>query len=227
MNKKTKFSKLVNEKIDSSKTYTIDEAVSIIMEFKRESFVESVDVAYNLGVDPKHADQNIRLNLMLPHGAGKEVTVLALVNADKEKEAQDAGADFVGNKDYLEKIKGGWTDVDKIVVTPDLMAEIGKLGKILGPKGLMPNPKAGTVTNDVAKSVKELKAGKIDVRVEKNGILHSSIGKTSFSEDNLKENFKVFHNAVMSAKPNSFKGTFLNSISLSSSLGPGIKVGVE
>ena len=227
MNKKTKFSKLVNEKIDSSKTYTIDEAVSIIMEFKRASFVESVDVAYNLGVDPKHADQNIRLNLMLPHGAGKEVTVLALVNADKEKEAQDAGADFVGNKDYLEKIKGGWTDVDKIVVTPDLMAEIGKLGKILGPKGLMPNPKAGTVTNDVAKSVKELKAGKIDVRVEKDGILHSSIGKTSFSEDNLKENFKVFHNAVMSAKPNSFKGTFLNSISLSSSLGPGIKVGVE
>ena len=227
MNKKTKFSKLVNEKIDSSKTYTIDEAVSIIMEFKRESFVESVDVAYNLGVDPKHADQNIRLNLMLPHGAGKEVTVLALVNADKEKEAQDAGADFIGNKDYLEKIKGGWTDVDKIVVTPDLMAEIGKLGKILGPKGLMPNPKAGTVTNDVAKSVKELKAGKIDVRVEKDGILHSSIGKTSFSEDNLKENFKVFHNAVMSAKPNSYKGTFLNSISLSSSLGPGIKVGVE
>tara|TARA_Y100001970_G_scaffold18989_1_gene21279 strand:+ start:188 stop:871 length:684 start_codon:yes stop_codon:yes gene_type:complete len=227
MNKKTKFSKLVNEKIDSSKTYTIDEAVSIIMEFKRESFVESVDVAYNLGVDPKHADQNIRLNLMLPHGAGKEVTVLALVNADKEKEAQDAGADFIGNKDYLEKIKGGWTDVDKIVVTPDLMAEIGKLGKILGPKGLMPNPKAGTVTNDVAKSVKELKAGKIDVRVEKDGILHSSIGKTSFSEDNLKENFKVFHNAVMSAKPNSFKGTFLNSISLSSSLGPGIKIGVE
>lgn len=227
MNKKTKFSKLVNEKIDSSKTYTIDEAVSIIMEFKRESFVESVDVAYNLGVDPKHADQNIRLNLMLPHGAGKEVTVLALVNADKEKEAQDAGADFIGNKDYLEKIKGGWTDVDKIVVTPDLMAEIGKLGKILGPKGLMPNPKAGTVTNDVAKSVKELKAGKIDVRVEKDGILHSSIGKTSFSEDSLKENFKVFHNAVMSAKPNSFKGTFLNSISLSSSLGPGIKIGVE
>ena len=227
MNKKTKFSKLVNEKIDSSKTYTIDQAVSIIMEFKRASFVESVDVAYNLGVDPKHADQNIRLNLMLPHGAGKEVTVLALVNADKEKEAQDAGADFVGNKDYLEKIKGGWTDVDKIVVTPDLMAEIGKLGKILGPKGLMPNPKAGTVTNDVAKSVKELKAGKIDVRVEKNGILHSSIGKTSFSENDLKENFKVFHNAVMSAKPNSFKGTFLNSISLSSSLGPGIKVGVE
>ena len=227
MNKKTKFSKLVNEKIDSSKTYTIDEAVSIIMEFKRASFVESVDVAYNLGVDPKHANQNIRLNLMLPHGAGKEVTVLALVNADKEKEAQDAGADFVGNKDYLEKIKGGWTDVDKIVVTPDLMAEIGKLGKILGPKGLMPNPKAGTVTNDVAKSVKELKAGKIDVRVEKDGILHSSIGKTSFSEDNLKENFKVFHNAVMSAKPNSFKGTFLNSISLSSSLGPGIKIGVE
>ena len=211
MNKKTKFSKLVNEKIDSSKTHTIDEALSIIMEFKRGSFVESVDVAYNLGVDPKHADQNIRLNMMLPHGSGKEVTILALVNADKEKEAKDAGADFVGSQDYLDKIKGGWTDVDKIVVTPDLM----------------PNPKAGTVTNDVGKSIKELKAGKIDVRVEKNGILHSSIGKTSFSENDLKENFNVFHRAVISAKPNSFKGTFLNSISLSSSLGPGIKVGVE
>ena len=227
MNKKTKFSKLVNEKIDSSKLYTIDEALSMLMEFKRDSFVESVDIAYNLGVDPKHADQNIRLNIMLPHGSGKEVTVLALVNTDKEKEAKEAGADFIGNKDYLDKIKGGWTDVDKIVVTPDLMAEIGKLGKILGPKGLMPNPKAGTVTNDVGKSIKELKAGKIDVRVEKNGILHSSIGKTSFSENDLKENFRVFHNAVMSAKPNSFKGTFLNSISLSSSLGPGIKIGVE
>ncbi len=227
MNKKTKFSKLVNEKIDSLKLHTIDEALSILMEFKRESFVESVDVAYNLGVDPKHADQNIRLNIMLPHGSGKEVTVLALVNADKEKEAKEAGADFVGNKDYLDKIKSGWTDVDKIVVTPDLMAEVGKLGKILGPKGLMPNPKAGTVTNDVGKSIKELKAGKIDVRVEKNGILHSSIGKTSFSENDLKENFNVFHHAVMGSKPNSFKGTFLNSISLSSSLGPGIKVGVE
>tara|TARA_B100000427_G_scaffold133646_1_gene111200 strand:+ start:232 stop:915 length:684 start_codon:yes stop_codon:yes gene_type:complete len=227
MNNNTKFSKLVNEKIDSSKLYTIDEALSMLMEFKRDSFVESVDIAYNLGVDPKHADQNIRLNIMLPHGSGKEVTVLALVNTDKEKEAKEAGADFIGNKDYLDKIKGGWTDVDKIVVTPDLMAEIGKLGKILGPKGLMPNPKTGTVTNDVGKSIKELKAGKIDVRVEKNGILHSSIGKTSFSENDLKENFKVFHNAVMGSKPNSFKGTFLNSISLSSSLGPGIKVGVE
>ena len=149
------------------------------------------------------------------------------MNADKEKEAKDAGADFVGNKEYLEKIKSGWTDVDKIVVTPDLMSEIGKLGKVLGPKGLIPNPKSGTVTNDIEKSVKELKAGKIDARVEKNGILQSSIGKTSFSENDLKENFKVLHGAVMSAKPNSFKGTFLNSISISSTLGPGIKLGVE
>ncbi len=146
------------------------------------SLSSSLGPGIKVGVDPKHADQNIRLNIMLPHGSGKEVTVLALVNADKEKEAKDAGADFVGSQDYLDKIKGGWTDVDKIVVTPDLMAEVGKLGKILGPKGLMPNPKAGTVTNDVGKSIKELKAGKIDVRVEKNGILHSSIGKTSFSE---------------------------------------------
>jgi len=164
---------------------------------------------------------------MLPHGIGKKVVILAVVNADKEKEAKDAGADLVGNKEYLEKIKSGWTDIDKIVVTPDLMSEIGKLGKVLGPKGLMPNPKSGTVTNDIEKSVKELKAGKIDARVEKNGILQSSIGKTSFSESDLKENFKVLHSAVMSAKPNSFKGTFLNSISISSTLGPGIKIGVE
>jgi len=225
--KKTKFSKLVNEKMDSSKTHTIDEAISLLMEFKKTSFAESVDVSYNLGVDPRHADENIRLNLMLPHGIGKKVVILAVVNADKEKEAKDAGADLVGNKEYLEKIKSGWTDVDKIVVTPDLMSEIGKLGKVLGPKGLMPNPKSGTVTNDIEKSVKELKAGKIDARVEKNGILQSSIGKTSFSENDLKENFKVLHGAVMSAKPNSFKGTFLNSISISSTLGPGIKLGVE
>ena len=178
-------------------------------------------------VDPRHADEIIRLSINLPHGIGKEVSVLAIVNADKEAEAKEAGADFVGKDNFLEKIKGGWTDVDKIVVTPDLMAELGKLGKVLGPKGLMPNPKSGTVTNDVAKAIKELKAGKLDARVEKNGILQSSIGKTSFTEDQLKENFKVLQSAVMSAKPNSFKGKYLNSISLSSSLGPGIKIGTE
>ena len=151
----------------------------------------------------------------------------AIVNADKEAEAKDAGADFVGKDEFLDKIKAGWTDVDKIVVTPDLMVELGKLGKVLGPKGLMPNPKSGTVTNDVAKAIKELKAGKLDARVEKNGILQSSIGKTSFTEEQLKENFNTLQGAVMSAKPNSFKGKYLKSISISSTLGPGIKIGTE
>jgi len=225
--KLTKFSKAVSEKLDNSKLYNIEEAFNMLMNFKREAFTESVDVAFNLGVDPRHADENIRLSINLPHGIGKEVSVLAIVNADKEDEAKKAGADFVGKDDFLEKIKGGWTDVDKIVVTPDLMAELGKLGKVLGPKGLMPNPKSGTVTNDVAKAIKELKAGKLDARVEKNGILQSSIGKTSFSEDQLKENFNTFQTAVMSAKPNSFKGKYLKSVVISSTLGPGIKIGIE
>ena len=225
--KLTKFSKSVTEKLNSSKLYNVEEALSLMMNFKRDAFNESVDVAFNLGVDPRHAEENIRLSLNLPHGIGKEVSVLAIVNADKEKEAKDAGADFVGKDEFLEKIKGGWTEVDKIVVTPDLMAQLGKLGKVLGPKGLMPNPKSGTVTNDVAKAIKELKAGKLDARVEKNGILQSTIGKTSFSEDQLKENFNVLQTAVMSAKPNSFKGKYVKSVSISSTLGPGIKVGIE
>jgi large subunit ribosomal protein L1 len=225
--KNTKFAKLVSEKLDSSKSYGIDEAMSLLMELKKSSFAESVDVAFNLGVDPRHAEENIRLSLILPHGIGRSVSVLAIVNSEKEAEAKKAGADFVGSEEYLEKIKSGWTDVDKIVVTPDLMGQLGKLGKVLGPKGLMPNPKSGTVTNDIAKAIKELKAGKLDARVEKNGILQSSIGKTSFSEEELKENFETLRSALMSAKPNSFKGKYLNSISLSSTLGPGIKIGTE
>ena len=225
--KNTKFAKLVSEKLDSSKSYGIDEAMSLLMELKKSSFAESVDVAFNLGVDPRHAEENIRLSLILPHGIGRSVSVLAIVNSEKEAEAKEAGADFVGSEEYLEKIKSGWTDVDKIVVTPDLMGQLGKLGKVLGPKGLMPNPKSGTVTNDIAKAIKELKAGKLDARVEKNGILQSSIGKTSFSEQELKENFETLRSALMSAKPNSFKGKYLNSISISSTLGPGIKIGTE
>lgn len=225
--KNTKFAKSVSEKLDYSKSYGIDEAMSLLMGLKRSTFAESVDVAFNLGVDPRHAEENIRLSLILPHGIGRNVSVLAIVNSEKEAEAKEAGADFVGNEEYLEKIKSGWTDVDKIVVTPDLMGQLGKLGKVLGPKGLMPNPKSGTVTNDVAKAIKELKAGKLDARVEKNGILQSSIGKTSFSEQELKENFETLRSALMSAKPNSFKGKYLNSISISSTLGPGIKIGTE
>ena len=225
--KNTKFSKSVSEKLDSTKSYGIDEAMSLLMELKRSSFAESVDVAFNLGVDPRHAEENIRLSLILPHGIGRSVSVLAIVNPEKEAEAKEAGADFVGSEEYLEKIKSGWTDVDKIVVTPDLMGQLGKLGKVLGPKGLMPNPKSGTVTNDISKAIKELKAGKLDARVEKNGILQSSIGKTSFSEQELKENFETLRSALMSAKPNSFKGKYLNSISISSTLGPGINIGTE
>jgi|TARA_B110000914_G_scaffold168467_1_gene149017 large subunit ribosomal protein L1 len=225
--KNTKFAKSVSEQLDYSKSYGIDEAMSLLMGLKRSTFAESVDVAFNLGVDPRHAEENIRLSLILPHGIGRNVSVLAIVNSEKEAEAKEAGADFVGNEEYLEKIKSGWTDVDKIVVTPDLMGQLGKLGKVLGPKGLMPNPKSGTVTNEVAKAIKELKAGKLDARVEKNGILQSSIGKTSFSEQELKENFETLRSALMSAKPNSFKGKYLNSISISSTLGPGIKIGTE
>jgi len=225
--KNTKFAKSVSEQLDYSKSYGIDEAMSLLMGLKRSTFAESVDVAFNLGVDPRHAEENIRLSLILPHGIGRNVSVLAIVNSEKEAEAKEAGADFVGNEEYLEKIKSGWTDVDKIVVTPDLMGQLGKLGKVLGPKGLMPNPKYGTVTNEVAKAIKELKAGKLDARVEKNGILQSSIGKTSFSEQELKENFETLRSALMSAKPNSFKGKYLNSISISSTLGPGIKIGTE
>ena len=227
MAKLTKKQKLIAEKFDGEKFYALPDALEILSSVSSSKFKEALDVSVNLGVDPRHAEENIRLSISLPHGIGKDVSVLAIVNVDKEAEAKEARADFVGKDEFLDKIKGGWTDVDKIVVTPDLMAELGKLGKVLGPKGLMPNPKSGTVTNDVAQAIKELKAGKLDARVEKNGILHSSIGKTSFSEDQIKENFQTMQSAVMSAKPNSFKGKYLKSVSISSTLGPGIKIGTE
>jgi large subunit ribosomal protein L1 len=223
----SKYFKSIENKFDRNSSYSISEAIDILLSIKRPSFAESVDVAFNLGVNPRHAEENIRLSINLPNGVGREVSVLAIVNADKEQEAKDAGADLVGKEEFLEKIKNGWADVDRIVCTPDLMLELGKLGKILGPKGLMPNPKSGTVTTDIANSIKELKAGKIDARVEKNGILHSSIGKTSFSEVQLKENFDTFKQAVLTAKPNSFKGKYLKSISISSTHGPGIKVEID
>jgi large subunit ribosomal protein L1 len=223
----SKYFKSIEDKFDRNFNYNVSDAINLLLSLKRSSYAESVDVAFNLGVNPRHAEENIRLSINLPNGVGKEVSVLAIVNADKEKEAKDAGADLVGKEEFLEKIKNGWADVDRIVCTPDLMVELGKLGKILGPKGLMPNPKSGTVTTDIANSIKELKAGKIDARVEKNGILHSSIGKTSFSEIQLKENFDTFKQAVLSAKPNSFKGKYLKSISISSTHGPGIKVEID
>ena len=191
---------------------------------KFTKFDESVDIALNMGVDPRHADQNIRITTSLPSGTGSEVIILVLTRGPKEKEAKDAGADFVGNDDFIEKLKNGWSDIDKIIATPDMMSSLGKLGKVLGPKGLMPNPKSGTVTVDVKKAINELKAGRVELRVEKNGIIHSSFGKTSFEKQDLIENVQMIYESLMKARPASAKGQFIKKITLSSTMGPGIKV---
>ncbi len=222
--KKTKNNKAVFEKYDAAKKYSLDEAVKMVQEFKYANFDESVDIAFNLDVDPRHADQNIRVTTPLPHGTGKTVTVLVITSGPKEKEALDAGADYVGNKDYLTKIKGGWADVDKIVATPDMMGELGKLGKILGPKGLMPNPKSGTVTMDVAKAVNDLKAGQVELRVEKTGIIHVLCGKVSFAPEKLIDNIQAIYETVMKARPGSVKGQYMEKMSVSSTMGPGIRI---
>ncbi len=221
--KVSKNKKAANTVLDRMKEYSLEDAVKLVKDLKFVKFDESVDLAINLGVDPRHADQNIRLTTTLPHGTGKEVKVLVVAQGPKEKEAKEAGADYVG-KEYLEKIKGGWSDVDKIIATPDMMAELGKLGKVLGPKGLMPNPKSGTVTMDVTNAVRELKSGKIELRVEKNGIVHTQCGKSSFQENALVENIQTIYDTVMKAKPASVKGIYLKKMSVSSTMGPGIKI---
>ena len=221
--KVSKNKKAANTVLDRMKEYSLEDAVKLVKDLKFVKFDESVDLAINLGVDPRHADQNIRLTTTLPHGTGKEVKVLVVAQGPKEKEAKEAGADYVG-KEYLEKIKSGWSDVDKIIATPDMMAELGKLGKVLGPKGLMPNPKSGTVTMDVTNAVRELKSGKIELRVEKNGIVHTQCGKSSFQENALVENIQTIYDTVMKAKPASVKGTYLKKMSVSSTMGPGIKI---
>ncbi len=220
----TKNQKTIKDKFDRLKEYSLEDAVKLLKETKFSKFDESVDISINLSVDPRHADQNIRVTTALPHGTGKVVKVLVLTVGPKEKEAEEAGADFVGNKDYLEKIKGGWAEVDKIIATPDMMSELGKLGKILGPKGLMPNPKSGTITMDVGKAVKEIKAGKIELRVEKNGIVHAACGKVSFENQALVENIQTVYRTLLKVKPASVKGQYLKKITLSSTMGPGIKV---
>jgi len=219
----TKNKKEINKKVDTLKEYSLQDAVRMVKDLKFVKFDESIDLAINLGVDPRHADQNIRLTTSLPHGTGKDIKVLVVTQVPKEKEAKEAGADYVG-QEFLEKLKNGWDDVDKIVATPDMMPELGKLGKVLGPKGLMPNPKSGTVTMDVASAVKELKAGKVEIRVEKTGIVHIQCGKSSFEEIALVENIRTIYETIMKAKPSSLKGTYLNKISVSSTMGPGIKV---
>ena len=220
----TKNRKLINERYDRDKEYSLEEAVSMINDMKFTKFDESVDIALNMGVDPRHADQNIRITTSLPSGTGSEVVILVLARGPKEKEAKEAGADFVGNDDYIEKLKNGWSDIDKIVATPDMMPKLGKLGKILGPKGLMPNPKSGTVTMDLKKAINELKAGRVELRVEKNGIIHSSFGKTSFDKKDLIENVRTIYEALLKARPASAKGQFIKKITLSSTMGLGFRV---
>lgn len=222
----SKQKKAVTDRIDRTKEYSIDEALTLLSELKYVKFDETIDVSMNLGVDPRHAEENIRVTTSLPHGTGKDVSVLVLTRGPKEKEALEAGADFVGNDDFLEKIKGGWSDVDKIIATPDMMADLGKLGRVLGPKGLMPNPKSGTVTMEVGKAVKEIKAGKVELRVEKNGIIHTVCGKASFDKSKLKENIKVIYDTVIKERPASVKGTYFKKMTISSTMGPGIKVDI-
>lgn len=222
--KNSKNRKKVLEKIDRTKVYPLEEAVKLVKELSFAKFDESVEVAINLGVDPRHADQNIRITTGLPYGTGKSVKVLVITSGAKEQEAKDAGADYVGYSEYIDKIKAGWADVDKIVATPDAMPDLGKLGKILGPKGLMPNPKSGTVTMDIGTAVKELKAGKVELRVDKTGIINVACGKVSFDEKALFENIETIYNAIMKAKPASVKGRYLKKMTISSTMGPGIKI---
>ena len=224
MVKLTKNRKSSLEKYDKDKLYTLKEASDIIKSFSNLKFDSSVDLALNLGVDPKKADQNVRGVVSLPNGTGKDVKVLALVTPDKEDEAKKSGADFVGLDEYLQKIKDGWTDVDVIITMPSIMGKLGPLGKILGPRGLMPNPKTGTVTMNVGKAIEEVKAGKIDFKVEKNGIVHVSIGKVSFDSQKIYENAKEVIEHIIKIKPSSSKGNYLKSISMSSTMSPGIKV---
>ena len=209
-------------RVEADKQYNLDEAFDIIGSSTKVKFDQTIDLSVNLGVDPKHSDQVIRGTVSLPHGTGKDVKVLVIAKGDKINEAIDAGADYAGDKEYLDKIKGGWTDIDLIISTPDMMSEVGKLGKILGPKKLMPNPKSGTVTNDVKNTVTEVKKGKIEFRVDKNGIIHTIIGKCSFDKLKLIENCQTIVSAILKAKPNSLKGVYLKKITLSSAMGPGI-----
>ena len=209
---------------DRKKEHSLLEAIDFLKSNTKVKFVESLDCAIKLGVDPRHADQNIRGTVNLPHGTGKTVRVLVVAKGPKVQEALDAGADHSGFEEYIEKIKSGWADVDVVVATPDVMAELGKLGKILGPKGLMPNPKSGTVTMDVAKAVKEVKAGKIEFRVDKTGIVHVSLGKLNFETDKLIDNAKAFLNTIIKLKPASAKGQYVKSIFLSSTMGVGLSI---
>ena len=220
--KRSKRYKQAVSKIDRSVQYAVEDAVKLLKQSSKAKFDETVEIAMRLGVDPRHAEQMVRGTVTLPHGTGKTVRVLVFAKGDKAKEALSAGADYAGLEEYIEKINGGWLDFDVAVASPDVMSMVGRLGKILGTRGLMPNPKSGTVTPDVANAVREIKAGKIDFRVDKTGIIHTGIGKVSFEEQKIAENVKAFVNMVVKLKPASAKGVYLKSISLSSTMGPGI-----
>lgn len=222
--KRSKRYREMAQKIERNKEYSLDEAVKLLKESAKARFDETVEVAMRLGVDPRHADQMVRGTVALPNGTGKTVRILVLTKGEKVDAAKEAGADFVGLEEYVEKIQKGWLDFDVVVASPDVMSMVGRLGKILGTRGMMPNPKSGTVTQDVAQAVKEIKAGKIDFRVDKAGIIHTGIGKASFGEEQLKENLKVFISTIIKLKPSSAKGTYLRSISVSTTMGPGIFV---
>ncbi|MGF1566033.1 MAG: 50S ribosomal protein L1 [Flavobacteriales bacterium] len=224
MGRLTKKRKAILEKYDPMASYSLGEAASIVKEISTTKFDASVDIAVRLGVDPRKSNQMVRGTVSLPHGTGKDVRVLVLCTPDKEAEATEAGADFVGLDDYLTKIKNGWTDVDVIITVPSVMGKVGALGRILGPRGLMPNPKTGTVTMEVGKAVRDVKAGKIDFKVDKYGIVHASVGKTSFEAEKLTENAAELVQSLVKLKPSAAKGTYIKSISLSATMSPGVKV---
>ena len=224
MSKLTKNQKLAAAKIEANKSYSLKEAAGLVKEITNAKFDASVDIDVRLGVDPRKPNQMVRGVVSLPHGTGKQVRVLALCTPDKEAEAKAAGAEHVGLDEYIEKIKGGWTDVDVIITMPSIMGKIGALGRILGPRGLMPNPKSGTVTNEVGKAVTEVKQGKIDFKVDKTGIVHTSVGKVSFTPEQIRDNAKEFVSTLIKLKPTAAKGTYVKSIYLSSTMSPGIKI---
>ena len=210
--------------VDRDKLYSSKEAIDLLVSCESFKFDQSVDISINLGVDPRHADQLVRGTVVLPAGTGKETSILVIAQGDSVEKALEAGANYAGSDEYFDKIKSGWTGIDVIIATPDMMPALGKFGKVLGPKKLMPNPKSGTVTNDVAKAVKELKGGKIEFRVDKFGIIHAGIGKMSFGADKIGENLDAFLKKILKARPNSLKGIYIKKITLSSSMGPGIKI---
>ena len=227
MSKLTKNKKLALEKIEDGRAYTIEEAAQLVKEITFTKFDASVDMDVRLGVDPRKANQMVRGVVTLPHGTGKEVRVLVLCTPDKVEEAKAAGADYVGLDEYIEKLKSGWTDIDIIITMPAIMGKIGALGRILGPRGLMPNPKSGTVTVEIGKAVQEVKQGKIDFKVDKFGIVHSSIGKVNFDAEKIKDNAREFMNVINKLKPSSAKGTYVKSVFLSSTMSPGIKLDLK